>query len=148
MTRNVICTVYNLTNESFYVNNSQTSVWNGHQLLNPQTIPANGGEAMQLFSYEKTTGSVVGVTGKVSYQLGNDNSLQISFNNPYSQVVDGPDYNYSLCFFYAGITGVSEQNPSLYNVTCDAFTNGQPWDPTSTDEVKELTANIYINYNN
>lgn len=146
MTRDVTCTVYNYTGQNFYVDSNQTDVWNGKEKLNPQTI-SSGSDSQELFSYEKTTGSMVGVTGKVFYQFGNNTFLQISFNNPYSQVVMDSEYAYCLCFFYAGITNVTQENVPGYKIVCAVETNGQPWNPTNTSEVTQLSATIYI-YNN
>jgi len=146
MTRNVTCTVYNYTGQYFYVDSDQTNVWNGKEKLNPQTITSTE-DLQNLFSYEKTTGSLVGVTGKVVYQFGNNTFLQISFNNPYTQIVHDSQYNYCLCFYYAGITNVSAVNIPGYKVVCAVETNGNSWDPTNTYEVTDLSATIYI-YNN
>lgn len=145
MTRDVYCTVNNYTDQIFYVDN-QTDVWNGKEKLNPQTINPNT-SSVEIFSYEKTTGSLVGVTGKVFYQFGNGTYLQISFNNPYTQIVKDSEFEYCLCFFYAGITNVSNNNVPAYKVVCTVETNGNAWDPTNTDEVDQLTAIISI-YNN
>ncbi len=146
MTRNVTCTVYNYTGQNFYVDSDQTDVWNGKEKLNPQTITSSE-DLQNLFSYEKTTGSLVGVTGKVVYQFGNGTFLQISFNNPYTQIVHDSQYNYCLCFYYAGITNVSPAGIPSYKVACSVETNGNPWDPTNTYEVTDLSATISI-YNN
>jgi hypothetical protein len=144
MTRNVICYVVNNTGLQFYTDATQNDVWNGHTITAPQPI-ATDTSKQTVFSYEKTTGSMVGVTGKVFYELDNGTFLQISFNNPYNQVQpDGTSENYCDCFFYAGIIGGSETAYSSCYVDCVVQTDGNNWDPANTDEVKNLTATITI----
>lgn len=148
MTRNVICYVVNQTGQQFYTDNTQNNIWNGHTLTAPQTI-VPGTATQTVFSYEKTSGGTVGVTGKVFYELNSGTYLQVSFNNPYTQLIlpEGTSPNCCECFFYAGITGVTENNVPSYYVDCVVETNGNAWVPTNTDEVKNLTATITI-YNN
>lgn len=147
MTRNVICYVVNQTGQQFYTDNTQNNIWNGHIKTAPQTISSGTG-TQTVFSYEKTSGSTVGVTGKVFYELNSGTYLQISFNNPYDQMLpDGTSETYCDCFFYAGITGVSENNVPSYYVDCVVETDGNAWTPDNKNEVKNLTATITI-YNN
>lgn len=147
MTRNVICYVVNQTGQKFYTDNTQNNVWNGHELKAPQPIES-GASTQTIFSYEKTSGGTVGVTGKVFYGLTSNIFLQISFNNPYTQILPGGlSQNYCDCFFYAGITGVTESNVPAYYVDCVVKTDGKPWNPLNANEVKNLTATITI-YNN
>lgn len=143
MTRNVICYVVNQTGQQFYTDNPRNDVWNGHTKTSPQTI-GPGTDTQMVFSYEKTSGSTVGVTGKIFYELNSGTYLQLSFNNPYSQILpQGTNQTYCDCFFYAGITGVSETNVPSYYVDCEVETDGN----YQTGEVDTLTATITI-YNN
>lgn len=147
MTRNVICYVVNQTGQQFYTDNTKNDIWNGQAKTSPQTIGPGTGTQM-VFSYQKTSGSSVGATGKVFYELNSGTYLQISFNNPHDQILpDGTPDTYCDCFFYAGITGVTENNVPSYYVDCAVETDGSPWDPSNTDEVNTLTATITI-YNN
>ena len=90
----------------------------------------------------------MGVTGKVFYELNSGTYLQISFNNPYTQLLpEGTTQTYCDCFFYAGIIDVTENNVPSYYVDCVVETDGKAWTTANQNEVKNLTATITI-YNN
>lgn len=150
MTRNVICNIINLTGQQFYVDNTQTNVWNGEDNkggVAPQTI-GSGTSSQQIFYYHKTTGGLVGVTGSVFYMLGNNASLQLAFNNPYTQQIpSNASPSFLDCFFYAGIVGISESNPPAFNVSCSVSLDGNAWSPSYKSEVKTMTATITISNN-
>lgn len=147
MERHVTCYVVNNTGQQFYTDNTQNNVWNGHTETAPQTITSST-STQTIFYYTKTDGSMVGATGKVFYELNNNTYLQLSFNNPYDQFLpDGYSPTYCDCFFYAGITGVSNENVPAYYVDCVVEFDGNPASTTYTSEVQSMTATITINSN-
>lgn len=109
MTREVKCFVTNETGKSLNFSGLDISHGELHgTALN--SIPADA-HNLEVFYMHKTTGSLYGVTGNVSYLLPNNARLTFMFNNPYTWQGSGETGN---CWFYTVVNGVPSTGPEWY----------------------------------
>lgn len=141
MTRDVICYVTNNTNYEYYATINLTHGKQSPKAPQPVTPNQNQGLA---FSLSKTTGSLHGVTGSVSYVLNDGSTLFIGFNCPYSQ--DGTGIGYSNCWAYAGLTTVPQYGTG-YSLDCSVNIDGASMDPSNPPGGETVTIYITINQN-
>jgi hypothetical protein len=107
--------------------------------LYPQTIPPNA-NGMEIFHLHKTTASIYGVTGSVTYIMGDGSLLQLSFNCPFEQEGQAGSSN---CWFYAGFTSWPSDGLSTY-VDCTVSLSGEPMNATDPPAARHIVATITI----
>ena len=143
MTREVTCYITNNTSQQ--INLLNTNLQHGefnNGGISPQTISLNAAD-QEVFYAHKTTGSVYGVTGSVTYSLPDQTQMQLTFNCPFAS--QGPDGN-SNCWFYAGLL-LNGNSWTSYYLTCSVLIDGQPMSDGLPIDASSVVANITINTN-
>lgn len=140
MTRDVNCYITNTSTFGYGVQG--TDIRHGHTRMAPKYIEPNSTQT-EVFAYEKTSGSMQGTSGIVTYQLQDSNTLVITFNCPFT--ADGQQ-GQSNCFFYAGICNVTTGSQYSLDVTVKIGNN--PMNPQNPPTADTINAYITINMAN
>jgi len=141
MTRDVVCNVTNKTGYTFYktgLDLSHGEYSSGGQSPIPITPNCS---SLKIFHFHKTTLSIYGVTGSVTYRLQDGTLMQMSFNCPFHQ--DGTSGT-SNCWFYVGFSGELPVGGTAFYTECEVTIDGQPMDPNTPVNGSHIVANITI----
>lgn len=141
MTREVICYITNNTPFEYYP--GETNLTHGKKEPTPAQAIAAGQNNGLAFSFSKTTGSMHGVTGSVTYGLSDGSTLFLGMNCPFLQ--EGRWGN-SNCWFYGGLTGIPDAGTPYY-VSYTVSIDGAAMDPNypPTGDTITVYLTIYMN---